>query len=225
MGRFCFLCARIRPNEAFGGKGERGRICRRCRSLPREKQEALKHEHEILGFLAQFHVSNKNIARLRTLEQSVNSQTAHLATLVLDVALFAPYRRRRTPVQLCRTAFSIAVERAVKHARRLGCRLRVLPERSSKDDERRIAQYYQELRKQGSPFDAATSNRYAPLSAAECAETLMELRFKSKSSPMAQIAALYLWPILWERYRPGLSRWVPGSFDIRWTTCHRDLGI
>jgi hypothetical protein len=77
MGRFCILCARIRPNETFGGKGERARICRKCRSLPREKQDALKHEHEILGFLAQSHVSDKNIARLRTLAQSLTSETAH----------------------------------------------------------------------------------------------------------------------------------------------------
>ena len=109
----------------------------------------------------------------------------------------------RNQWQLCRTAFSIAVERAAKYARRLGRKLRVFPERSSKDDERRIVQYYEELRNQGLPFDAATSNPYAPLSAADCAETLVELRFKFKSSPMTQIADLYLWPILWEKYRPG----------------------
>lgn len=117
----------------------------------------------------------------------------------------ARYREkyRRNQWRLCRTAFTIAVERAVKHARRLGCKLRVFPERSSRDDERRIAQYYRELRQQGAPFDPATSNPYAPLIAAECAATLVELRFKFKSSPMAQLADLYLWPILWERYRPG----------------------
>lgn len=117
----------------------------------------------------------------------------------------ARYREKygRNQWQLCRTAFTIAVERAAKHARRLGSKLRVLPERSSKDDERRIAQYYRELRQQGAPFDSATSNAYGPLSATECAATLVELRFKFKSSPMAQLADLYLWPILWERYRPG----------------------
>jgi hypothetical protein len=117
----------------------------------------------------------------------------------------ARYRQQygRNQWQLCRTAFSIAVERAAKHARRLGCKLRIFPERSSKDDERRIGQYYEELRNQGLPFDSVTSNPYAPLTAADCAETLVELKFKFKSSPMAQIADLYLWPILWEKYRPG----------------------
>jgi hypothetical protein len=117
----------------------------------------------------------------------------------------ARYRQKygRNQWQLCRTAFNIAVERAAKHARRLGCRLRVLPERSNKKDENRIKQYYRELREQGPPFDAATSAQYAPLSAAEFAETLFELDFKHKNSPMAQIADLYLWPILRARYHPG----------------------
>ena len=49
LGRFCILCERVRPNEAFGGKGRRARICRQCRRLPRDQQDALLHEREILG--------------------------------------------------------------------------------------------------------------------------------------------------------------------------------
>jgi hypothetical protein len=95
VGRFCILCARIRPNETFGGKGERARICRKCRSLPREKRNALKHEHEILGFLEQSRISEKNVTRLRTLAQLENARIADLASLVLEVAVVTPYRRRR----------------------------------------------------------------------------------------------------------------------------------
>jgi hypothetical protein len=61
MGRFCILRARTRPNEAFVGKGERARICRWCRRLPRTMRVALKCEQEILGFLEQqSHVSHQN---------------------------------------------------------------------------------------------------------------------------------------------------------------------
>lgn len=95
MGRFCILCAHIRPNEDFGGKGERARICRSCRSIPRAQREALKHEREILGFLEQSRISDKNIARLRTPVQSDNGRIADLAACVLAVAQAAPYRRRR----------------------------------------------------------------------------------------------------------------------------------
>ena len=34
MGRTCATCGRERPHEAFGGKGERARICRDCRRMP-----------------------------------------------------------------------------------------------------------------------------------------------------------------------------------------------
>ena|ERR1039457_957195 len=95
MGRFCILCESIRPNEAFGGKGERARICRKCRRIPREKQDALKHEREIHGFVEQSHISKKNVARLRALASSSNTRIANLAALVLEAAIVTPYRRRR----------------------------------------------------------------------------------------------------------------------------------
>ena len=95
MGRFCILCEHIRPNEAFGGKGRRARICRKCRQLPREQQDRLLHEREILGFRGQSHISDKNVARLRALAGSADARIAGLATLVRDVATVAPYRRPR----------------------------------------------------------------------------------------------------------------------------------
>lgn len=104
---------------------------------------------------------------------------------------------------LCRTVFAVAVERAAKYARDLGRPLRVYPEKSARDDERRLKQYYASLITEGHPFDTARSNIYAPLSAHEFKETLIELRFKAKSSPPMQLADLYLWPIAMHRYGRG----------------------
>jgi hypothetical protein len=117
----------------------------------------------------------------------------------------ARYRAQygRAQWRLCQTAFSIVVERAAKRARSIGYRLRVLPERTNSDDETRLSEYYEALRDGGCPFDAGRSGTYAPLSGAECSETLMEFRLKYKVSPGVQIADLYLWPIAMERYRPG----------------------
>jgi sugar phosphate isomerase/epimerase len=95
LGRLCIPCERIRPNEAFGGKGRRACICRKCRQLPREQQDRLLHEREIRGFLGQSHISDKNITRLRALAGSADARIAGIATLVRDVAAVAPYRRRR----------------------------------------------------------------------------------------------------------------------------------
>lgn len=95
MGRFCLVCVSIRPNEAFGGKGRRARICRRCHRMPREKQDTLLQEREIHGFLEQSRISEKNIARLQVLARSKQHAVAELASLVADIAQAAPYRRRR----------------------------------------------------------------------------------------------------------------------------------
>jgi hypothetical protein len=104
---------------------------------------------------------------------------------------------------LCRTVFSIVVERAAKFARDLGRPLRVFPEKSAKDDEGRIKGYYADLITQGLPFNVNTSGVYAPLGAQEFKETLIELRFKAKSSPPMQVADLYLWPVAMHRYGRG----------------------
>ena len=109
----------------------------------------------------------------------------------------ARYREKygRRQWHLCQTAFSVVVERAAKYARDNGRKLRVMPERSSRDDERRIRAYFGSLREKGAPFDGQSSSQYAPLRADEFCDTLYELRFKAKSSPMAQVADLYLWPL------------------------------
>jgi len=96
MGRFCLLCESIRPNEHFrGGKGQRSRICRKCRQLTREAQDARLQEREIRRFLEQSHISKKNVTRLRTLTQSQNTRIAELAALIADIAKATPHRRRR----------------------------------------------------------------------------------------------------------------------------------
>lgn len=103
---------------------------------------------------------------------------------------------------LCKTAFCIAVERATKYAMRQRARLRVLPERSNKKDDDRLRLYYRELRSHGSPFDSDNERQYRPLNAGDYAQTLRELRFKKKSSPLAQLADLYLWPMAMGGYHP-----------------------
>lgn len=109
----------------------------------------------------------------------------------------ARYREKygRRQWHLCQTAFSIVVERGAKYALENGRKLRVMPERSSRHDERRLRSYFEQLREAGAPFDDQSSSLYAPLTPTQLSETLYDLRFKAKSSPMAQVADLYLWPM------------------------------
>lgn len=97
--------------------------------------------------------------------------------------------------RLCKTAFSIVVERAAKYARGRGCRLRVNVERSDKSVDARLKRYYDDLRSAGPPFSVDRSSKYSPLAAEEFLETLYEFRVKNKSSPLIQMADLCLWPV------------------------------
>ncbi len=137
-----------------------------------------------------------------------------------DVRYREQYGRRMW--HLCKTAFCISVERAAKHARRDARKLRVMPERSSKADEALLAAYYAELRKTGAPFDARASGLYAPLNAEELHGTLYELKFKSKTSPLAQIADLFLWPMAVHGYDPECRPYQALRDAGRLIECHLD---
>ncbi len=103
---------------------------------------------------------------------------------------------------LCRTAFTITVERAAKYAISQNGRLRVFVERSSKPDEEKLKQYYDEMRGAGNPFNSQTSSIYNPLAQDELKKALFEFRVKQKSSPIMQLADLYLYPISRGGYEP-----------------------
>src|SRR5262249_55593569 len=88
------------------------------------------------------------------------------------------YREKygRQTWMLCRTAFAVICERAAKHARKNGCRLRVYVEEGDKSEDDKIRNYYKSLRTDGMPFAVDRSAKYAPLSAAELAHTLYDRR-------------------------------------------------
>lgn len=102
---------------------------------------------------------------------------------------------QKQPWQLCKTAFSVVVERAAKYAKSQGLRLRVHPERCNKPEDRNLKAYYDELKSAGMPFSANSSGKYAPLTSAEFGDILYEFSPKDKASPMSQFADLFLWPI------------------------------
>jgi len=109
---------------------------------------------------------------------------------------------------LCNTAFSIVVERSVKYAQKLRCRLRVNVERSDKTVDTLLLSYYNELRSKGPPFDADTSATYSPLAAQVFADTLYEFQTKNKTSPPMQIADVCLWPMCIGGYQPDNKPYV-----------------
>jgi hypothetical protein len=96
---------------------------------------------------------------------------------------------------LCKTAFSVLLERAVKYALREKCLLRVFVERSDKATDARMLAYYDELREVGMPFAPSSMASYLPLEANAFRNTLYDFKTKNKSSPMMQLADVCLYPI------------------------------
>ena len=103
------------------------------------------------------------------------------------------YKRQRWA--LCKTAFSIVVERAAKHALMRDRKLRVYVERCSKKDDRIVQEYYDSLKADGLCFNPATSSKYDPLTSGHFGATLYEFRTKKKSTRLTQTADLFLWPM------------------------------
>jgi hypothetical protein len=94
-GHYCRICGKIKPNEAFSGKGHRNHICKICSRLPKNEIEAIDQKEEIFNFLNQSHISKKNISRLYSLVESPDEEVAKLAGIVLDVAKVKPYKKKR----------------------------------------------------------------------------------------------------------------------------------
>jgi hypothetical protein len=95
MGHYCRICHRERANEKFSDRGHRDHVCKECQSLPKAARRQFEEVDEILGFLTQSHISDKNIKRLKVLVESSNKEVASLANVVLQVGETRPYKRRR----------------------------------------------------------------------------------------------------------------------------------
>lgn len=109
---------------------------------------------------------------------------------------------------LCKTAFSIAVERAAKYAQSIDHKLNVYVERCNDDDDVKIATYYKDMKAAGTPFNAQNSQKYSPLSGEQLKSVLYDLKFKRKSSPGIQMADMYLWPMCMGGYHESNRPYV-----------------
>ena len=95
MGHYCRICGRERPNEQFSGKGHRTHVCKECARMPKEQRRVIEAEEEIFGFMAQTHISDRNMSRLQTLAASPIRRISELATPMLEVVVSSPRKKRK----------------------------------------------------------------------------------------------------------------------------------
>lgn len=174
------------------------------------------HSHEIRGRSKNFRwLGARSIEERSEFLADIGALATRAELLAIACVIDRPgynarYREKygRDRWLLCKTAFTVVVERAVKQARRDGAKLRVLVEKSDKKTDRMLEGYYNALRTSGHPFDQANASRYAPLDAEAFRETLYEFRPKAKTSPPMQLADLVLWPMCIGGYDPTNAPYV-----------------
>lgn len=164
----------------------------------------IRGKHENFTWLGQdAHLRHQFLTELEQLLFQL--PVAGLACVIDRPGYNARYRAKygRQQWRLCKTAFEVVVERAVKHSAERGRKLRIYVERGSKTDDAVMKDYYNSLKAQGNSFNPDTAAIYNPLASTDFANTLYEFRTKEKSSKLMQIADLYLWPMCIGGYDAG----------------------
>ncbi|MEZ0496209.1 hypothetical protein [Sphingomonas sp. IW22] len=100
-----------------------------------------------------------------------------------------------------------------------GRKLKIFVEESDKKSDNKIRGYFGEMRQGGMPFDATASGKYAPLGVSELSATLYDLKFKKKTSPLIQLADLYLYPICKSAYDPNYRAFLALKDHKRTVDC------
>lgn len=97
---------------------------------------------------------------------------------------------------MCKTAFTILVERSAKFADGESRALEIYHEEAGKKEDRDIINYIRELKTTGSPFSEDTSDGYAPLTATDYKRIILgEPHRRTKKMSMLQVADLLLYPM------------------------------
>lgn len=69
--------------------------CRQCRQRPKDERQRILATDEIYGFLDQSNISQTNIERLEQLSSIDDSTFQKLRTMVLEIAILSPRKRKR----------------------------------------------------------------------------------------------------------------------------------
>lgn len=122
--------------------------------------------------------------------------------------------------KLCKTAFAICLERSARLAIARDRKLKVFAEACGPKEDRALKSYFAALRQEGMPFNPSTSAKYAPMTAEDLKGTLYDLKFKTKKSPLSQLADLLLFPMAVGGYNPEYKAYSLLVRDKKLVDCH-----
>ncbi len=110
---------------------------------------------------------------------------------------------------MCKTAYSILLERVTKYVVSQGGTFEVCFEEVGTKENNAIIEYTKKLKVEGHPFSKETSNKYESLSCEVFKNTILgDARRKKKSNLFIQLADLYLYPMVKRKYDPFYLPWL-----------------
>lgn len=102
---------------------------------------------------------------------------------------------------LCKSAYSILIERSVKYAKSQNKKLAVYVEHTGKRENKQLEKYHQDIYENGMPFNTKTSGQYFPLSKDDFRNTLLKKpKFMMKEKARMQLADLVVYALAKGQY-------------------------
>ncbi|MFH1187246.1 MAG: DUF3800 domain-containing protein, partial [bacterium] len=109
---------------------------------------------------------------------------------------------------MCKTAYTILIERVVKYVRNAGGALEIRFEQAGKKEDRLIKSYTKDMKLNGHPFNEETSCKYKALRNSDYKKFVLgEPKEKKKNNLFTQIADLYLYPMVKRKYDDNYAPW------------------
>jgi len=95
MGRYCFICRRERPNEAFSGRGHSIGICKKCNGLPKAERQRIQDEEFLYSALEQRNISQKNVEYFNGMCLRYSDELGEKAALMVELGAVHPRKKKR----------------------------------------------------------------------------------------------------------------------------------
>jgi len=95
MGRYCFICHRERPNEAFSGRGHSIGICKKCGGLPKAERQRIQDEEFLHHALEQRNISPKNVEYFKGMCLRYSDELGEKAAAMAELGLVHPRKKKR----------------------------------------------------------------------------------------------------------------------------------
>jgi hypothetical protein len=95
VGAYCCICGRVRPNEAFSGRGRRQAVCGKCQQMPKAERQRIRDVEFLWNVLEQKNISEKNIEYLRAMALWYSDEIGERAATIAELGLVHPRKRKR----------------------------------------------------------------------------------------------------------------------------------